>query len=164
MRTPHVISHRMFRRFESFPTDQKGDYTTKMSSIKVDLTEVSNYEALPNAAYAVRITGAEIKTSKAGNSYISWEMTITEGEHADRKLWLNTVTTGKGAFKFEELLQALGVDTEGLSEFEPDEYIGADVTAVTEQVQSKDQSGSLKFAADGTPIMRNEIAQVLPAS
>lgn len=130
--------------------------------IKVNLDE-ANMEALPNAVYPVTVTGVEIKTSGAGNEYIAWEFTVNDGEFVDRKLWLNTVTTGKGAFRFAEMCQALGVDTEGMEEFEPTDYMGAELKVKTKQVQAQNADKEKQYNPDGTPKMRNEVSQCLVA-
>lgn len=77
----------------------------------------SGFEVLPAGIYTVKVTAGEMKKTKKGNGeYLQVEMTVVEGEHADRKIFdrFNLVNPSAEAVKiargqFAALREAVGV-------------------------------------------------------
>lgn len=76
-----------------------------------------NFEVLPAGAYTVKITGCEMKKTKAEDGeYLHVEMTVVEGEYANQKVFdrLNLANRNPTAVKiarsqFAALREAVGV-------------------------------------------------------
>lgn len=113
-------------------------------SIQVDLTQANN-DPIPSGTYLAKVVKAEEKESQKGNAYINWEFDIIsdDSEIDGRKFWCATVTAGKGAFKLKELLEALGMDLDGLESIDPDEFLGMEVK-VTLGIRSYEQDGQMR--------------------
>ena len=105
--------------------------------IKVDFSQVGEFEPLPSATYPVVITNVEQKDSaRSEYPYLNWTLCVTDGEMEDRKLWLITTLNPKGFFKLQELLIACGMKKDELNsefELEPENFIGCNFNAVVTQ-------------------------------
>ena len=103
-----------------------------MSLITPDFSEVA--EEITPGEYQVRITSMEEKTSKAGSTYLMWKLdTINESEPKNngRSVFLNTMTSGKGAFMIKRLWDAAtGGETMGDS-FDSEQLFGKELSIVT---------------------------------
>lgn len=98
--------------------------------MRVDFSEVQEFEPLPSGVYAVRITKVEEKQKPGGEyPYLNWEMTVIDGEFADRKLWECTSFAPKALFKLKGLLECLdGVELDSAElDFEPQDYVGREL-------------------------------------
>lgn len=102
--------------------------------MRVNFTDVqsTNYEALPKGWYSVKVTDGELRESgpnskNPGSEYINWELTIQEGEFADRKVWTNTSLLPQALFALKGLMEAAGIDASSEIDFEIDHLIGKDV-------------------------------------
>jgi hypothetical protein len=82
-----------------------------MAGIKIDFSEVeSSFEPLPEGRYECIVETVEVRESKSSdNDYLNWEMKVTEGEHADRRLWMITSLSEKALFRVKDTFLALGV-------------------------------------------------------
>jgi hypothetical protein len=106
---------------------------------KIDMSDVGEgYEPIPAGVYPVVITS--LKQSEedgpSGYPYIIVEMTISDGEFENRKLWTNLSMSPKAAFKVKEFCLSVGVPEEELAtefEFEPDDYEGASLEVAVKQ-------------------------------
>lgn len=141
--------------------------------MKVDLSATdAGFEAIPAGRYLARITDGEIRTSQSegakhpGSEYISWEFTISEGEYAGRKQWLNTplshgtcdcdkwtpnaliglkgLLTASGKFKDAQLAKSLN--------FEIEDLLGSEVILIVRvrQYQGEDRN-EVKRVRTATP-------------
>lgn len=108
-----------------------------MAVIKVDFSNVSNFEPIPSAVYPVIITNVEQRDSKTSEfPYLNWELVVAEGEFENRKLWTITTLNPKGYFKLQELLIACGEKKDELTsqfEVDPERYIGSEIVVVVGQ-------------------------------
>lgn len=79
--------------------------------MQVDFSDVQDFEPLEAGEYPVVVDQVKMVEAKDENSfpYMAWEMTVTEGEAKDRKLWLNTSFSPKALFKLKEVLENLGL-------------------------------------------------------
>ena len=81
---------------------------------KVDFSGVSlGYDPIPPGEYVARITGAEEgetgpNAKDPGAPKITWELTVSEGEHIGRKLFRVTTFSQKAKWVLMELLIATG--------------------------------------------------------
>ena len=106
-----------------------------MPEIELDATEAQVYGPIEDGPYDVEDTDvSEVKSGPKAN-YVSVEMTITDGEHADRKVWNNLPVSGKAAGMFIEFWEkctgemlSVGEGAEHLPN--TDELIGAQLTAI----------------------------------
>jgi hypothetical protein len=82
-----------------------------MAGIKIDFSEVeSSFEPIPEGRYECIVETVEVRESKSSdNDYLNWEMKVTEGEHADRRLWMITSLSEKALFRLKDTFLALGV-------------------------------------------------------
>jgi hypothetical protein len=82
-----------------------------VGSIQINFAEVgSDFETIPEGSYPIVVDKAEVRESKSSdNPYINWEMTITEGEHEGRRLWMITSLSPKALFRLKDVFEALGV-------------------------------------------------------
>lgn len=105
-----------------------------MPTITPDFTEAvestMSDEPMPAGEYQVRVTDAEMKTSKAGNPYIKWKLQVfgMEGDLARFNNWpifYNTMLTGRGAGILKSFLKCVMPEYEG-GAIDTDEALGAE--------------------------------------
>ena len=117
-----------------------------MSILRVDFTNVEEFEVMPTDIYPVVITGIEERAGKtSGLPYLNVEMAVTEGEYEGRKLWGMVSFSPKAAFKVKEFLVACGVSAEELEgnyDVEPEDYIGIEILAsvIVDQYNGKENN------------------------
>ncbi len=135
-------------------------------TLKVDFTEVQDFDPLPSGRYLAKVSDGEIKESgptakHPGSQYINWEFTIQEGDFAGRHLWTNTVighgSCECGDFKpnslgsLKQLLKALDYDTTKGVKFDIPDVVGKDVALVVVQREYQGEA-------------RNDVKRILPAN
>lgn len=86
-----------------------------MSNFTVDMTNIeSPFGVIPDGEHRTRITGADLKLSKAKNQYINVEFTLADKQ----KIWDVLVLSGSddavnfGKWKLKNLLEACGITIE----------------------------------------------------
>lgn len=108
-----------------------------MAQITPDFSQASDDTPVPPGVYSARVTGSEIKTSQAGNDYISWKLQLygAEGELApvnNRVVFHTTMISGKGAGILKSFQKAcLGNAIEGA--FDTDQLLGKEVQVTLTQ-------------------------------
>lgn len=82
-----------------------------MARVTVDFSEVQDFEALEKGEYPVVITDAKYRVSQSEDKYdyINLEMTITEGEFKDRKLWMILSFSPKALWRMKDVFENLGL-------------------------------------------------------
>lgn len=96
-----------------------------------DFSEAVEFDNTPiTGVYKGRITGCESRTSKAGAPMLNWEFTLfgasdDAAKNNNRKVWMNTMTSGKGAGALKSLLKAVDAPTAG--GFDPETLYGKEV-------------------------------------
>jgi hypothetical protein len=114
-----------------------------LNSVEIDQSEV--VEELPPGDYKVCVADVEQKTSKAGNPYLRWQLTVVdhvEPKYNSKAIWHSTPTTGKGAFRLTQFIKAAQgtrLDKSATS-FNPQNLMGKTILATV--VPSLDQEGN----------------------
>lgn len=83
-----------------------------MSQISINFSEVQDtaFEPIPKGEYPVIIDHVEIKASKSSeNPYLNWELTVSDGEFINRKLWMMTSLSEKALWRLKSVFSNLGV-------------------------------------------------------
>ena len=96
--------------------------------LNLDFSNVPSREPLVEGLYPVRIAKVEEKTSSSGNPMLSVEFDVLNVD-GGRKLWDNYVLIDKCLWKVKEFCDAVGLDTSSVVSFDPQELVGAEVTA-----------------------------------
>src|SRR3990172_1730710 len=110
-----------------------------MPLIQPDFSEV--LEALPEGTYQAKIVDAEVKQSKAGNTYVRWQMSVFGADDTrcnGKSVWHSTPVTGKGAFRLQQLVKA-GTGVPASGQFDTSDLMGRDVLITV--VDGIDQNG-----------------------
>ncbi len=102
-------------------------------SIQPDFSEA--IADLAAGDYAVRVAGSEVKTGqKNGTPYVRWTLeTFGKDDQTlnDRKIYHNTMLTGKGTGMLKQFLKALGYDPEVLpKDWETEDAHGKEMIVV----------------------------------
>lgn len=106
---------------------------------KIDMSDVGEgFEPIPAGVYPVVITSLRQseEDGPSGYPYLILEMTISDGEYENRKLWTNLSMSPKAAFKVKEFCLAVGVSEEELTgefDFDPEDYEGATAEVAVKQ-------------------------------
>lgn len=82
---------------------------------------------LPEGVYTVSVDKViEFTSEKSGNDGLKWTFTVVEGEHAGRKIFMNTMFTDASEYMLVNLLGALGAEPDDHNniETETDETTG----------------------------------------
>lgn len=90
-----------------------------MGSISINFGDVEgSFEVIPAGRYPVVVEKVEVRESKSSDhNYFNWEMTITDGDHEGRKLWMITSLSPKALFRLKDVFVNLGA-IEGDEEME----------------------------------------------
>lgn len=104
--------------------------------------ETTNFDPVPKGKYHVKATDYELREAgenakNPGSEYYNWELTIQDGEYANRKLFTNTSLLPNALFALKGMLQSTGKWTkEELDsaefDFDPEEVLGVSIYAVVE--------------------------------
>ena len=70
----------------------------------------TDFQPLPEDRYNVKITAAEVGTTKNDNEMITVTFDVIEGKYTNRKLWSNFTLTEKAFVYLYSLLKAIGSD------------------------------------------------------
>lgn len=119
-----------------------------MAVIIPDFSEVTERTPVAPGTYSARITDCEAKTSKTGNDYLNWKMTLFgTPEIANRVIFHMTPVKGKGAFRLQELYKAAkGEDISKGAQFDTDQLIGSELSVTL--VEGRDQDGNVRSFPD----------------
>lgn len=71
----------------------------------------SEFSPIPMGKYVARITRGGIHTAKSGSRSYQIEFTISEGEHTNRKVWLDLWLTQKALAVSKRELAKIGIDS-----------------------------------------------------
>lgn len=117
--------------------------------IKLDFSNVTggNFEPMPAGDYTLEIEKVESKVSKAGNNMLNITyVTVDEGEHKGNKVFDLYVLTEKALWKLKDLFTAIGFDTDGLVDFDPEDLVGQTILAnvIVEQNDGYDPQNKIK--------------------
>lgn len=98
---------------------------------KVDLSGVSELEALPAGMYPVVLESAEVLTSNnSGKPYVKLTFSVNDGENEGRKLYANRSLQPQALWVLKKTLGALGVNESELAgEFDLEELLGGYIGA-----------------------------------
>lgn len=110
--------------------------------------ETKEFKLLDEGNYNARVQKIEAKTSSKDNPYLGICFVITdEGKGLKGRLvWDNFYLSEKAIWKFKQLLDAAGMDTEGDAEgnvdFNPGDLVGAEVNIKvgTDSYEGKDRN------------------------
>lgn len=94
----------------------------KNNVISVDFTGVEvGGVTVPEDKYEVEVVKVTKEESEAGNDYLKWEFTITEGKYKGKKLWHNTSLQQQSLWALRGVLESLGIEI-------PDETMDLDLS------------------------------------
>lgn len=97
----------------------------------------------PPGEYTLEIKGVEVKTSKAQNQYLSMTFEITEDEeHAGKKVFDNVSLAENALFSLKALARSAGLAID--DEFDTEDFLGEQVTAVLDIEKYKDKNDNEK--------------------
>ncbi len=123
--------------------------------VKVNFSDVQDFSPLPAGVYPAILDDVTFKdqADKPGKfPYVNWEFVLTD-EHEGRKIWCINSFSPKSLFRLHKTLVAFGEEPgelDGEFEFEPTDYIGAEVNLV------------LTVGLNDKGKERNEVDTVLP--
>ncbi len=102
--------------------------------MRFDFTDVQDFEVLPAGSYAATIDSiVETESERSEFPNLVWTFTLTEGDHAGRKLFKTTGLGPKALWSLRDTLVGLGYDKEDLEgevDVDTDELEGTDVVVV----------------------------------
>lgn len=107
---------------------------------KIDFSNVGDFEVIPAGHYLCTIVSGELKTAgemakNPGSEMILWTLTIMQGAHEGRRLFMNTTLLPHALFSLKNVLLATGkwtkeeLNSDAL-EFDIDDVVGSEVIAV----------------------------------
>jgi len=81
-----------------------------VARVTVDFSDVQDFEPF-EGEHPVLIEKVEYVEAQSEDKYdyLSWELTVSDGEFKGRKGWLNTSFSPKALFKLKEVLENLGL-------------------------------------------------------
>lgn len=85
-----------------------------MPHIRINFADVSEgLGAIPKGEYPVVVKEAKLATGQAsGKPYIFWRLAITEGEYANRQLFLRTSLSENALWRLKSIFRNLGLDVD----------------------------------------------------
>lgn len=117
--------------------------------IRVDFSEVQNFEPVPSGVYTVRVASIEDKQAgenaqNPGAPMLLWSFEVTEPEEfAGRRIFNNTMLSGKALFNLRNTLKALDPENadeyDGEIEFEPEDFINKECVIEVSQEPYNDR-------------------------
>lgn len=127
-----------------------------MPRVSIDLSEAQSRKPLDEGTYPAEVTKFEGPTQGPNSTYLTAELTITEGDASGRKIYTNLPITGKGAGIFADFVskctgEEIDVDALNDLDVDTDDLIGCPLGVVVKQREYPEGSGE----------MRHEVARVL---
>lgn len=96
-----------------------------MARLNLDFSNVTSRDPLPEGTYPVSIAKVEQVLSKSsGNPMLKVEFNIEDEAYSGRKVWANYVLTEAAMWKVQELMKALGLETDAILELDTDDLVG----------------------------------------
>jgi hypothetical protein len=98
--------------------------------IEVDFSDAGDveFELLPPGWYDALVYDVKLETTSAGNRQFVFELNMLDQEHAGRKAWLrNTIGAKDKNFYLKKSLSAMGYESEGVVQINPDELLGREL-------------------------------------
>jgi hypothetical protein len=87
--------------------------------------DVDSFVSVPEGEYLCKIAEVRAGTSKEGAPHWNLRLEVAEGDYAGRTAGWDSITwSTKGVRRVKIVLTALGFDTRGELELEPDELVG----------------------------------------
>ena len=119
---------------------------------------VDNFAPLPTGNYPCKLTKQEMKKSGKGNDMLAVEWTVTEGEHAGKKIF--DYVTLNTDWKVKQYAELIGV-TSG-SSFDPDLFNGLEaVIAMNCRDQTPKEKGDSKLAGRDPDVQVSVIKSIV---
>ncbi len=115
--------------------------------VTLDFTSVPSREALEEGTYELTIKKAEEKVSSTGKPMI---VILFEEPNSKAGIFENYVLTPDALWKIRELMKAIGLDTDGIQELDPQQLVGQTVIG---KVVQREYDGNIT----------NSVKKVLPA-
>lgn len=111
--------------------------------MKLDFSEVKANTIVPEGKAHLTISGAKEQTSQNGTHMLVLDMHDADGNFVRDNVCLE----GEGAFRAQQLLKALKIDTEQAEGMEAADFIGMEVDAevIHETYQEEDRSKVKKY-------------------
>lgn len=120
-----------------------------MALIKPNFDDVAGQ--LEPGTYPARILANELRTSQSsGKPYVNWTLQLFgDSKWNNRQVFLMTPTTGKGAFRLQNLYRAATGETMiAGSDFDTDQLNGREITVTL--VKGHDQQGEERIEVKST--------------
>lgn len=113
--------------------------------MKLDFSEVKETKLVPEGEAELTIKRAEEKRSQNGTNMLVLDMEDAEGGYVRDNVCLE----GAGAFRAQQLFDALGIENEQASEMQASDLVGMTVTAKVEieEYNGEDRSKVKKYIA-----------------
>jgi hypothetical protein len=131
--------------------------------LPVDLNDVAATQVFKVAdpdTYELEIKSVKAGTSKAGNPKLDLRLVIINNDEFDGIGIFDTITLTKEAmFRLKQYSLATGLEIAG--EFDEQDLVGLQLSAVVDVEPVKDASGQIQFQEDGQPKLRNVIKRIL---
>lgn len=113
--------------------------------MKLDFSEVKETKLVPEGEAELTIKKAEEKRSQNGTNMLVLDMEDAEGGYVRDNVCLE----GAGAFRAQQLFNALGIDTDSVEQMQAADLVGMTVTAniEIENYNGEDRSKVKKYIA-----------------
>lgn len=82
----------------------------KKTAERVNAAESQDFSALPAGKYLAQLRDVDTTKEGAKGPYWSWEFEVIEGDHTNRRLWVNTSLSENADWKMKEVFNGLGHD------------------------------------------------------
>ena len=78
--------------------------------IDIDFSQVEEFEPLPAGQVSILIEEVTLKQSKSGEyPYLNWELRVSEGEFANRRLFMMTSLSERALWRLKAVFENIGV-------------------------------------------------------
>lgn len=129
-----------------------------MPRVTIDLSEAQSRKPIPDDTYPAEITSITGPHKGSKSQYLKVELTISEGDFAKRKLFVNLPVTGAGAGIFADFLskvtgEEIDVDELENLDIDTDDLIGMEVGVQTKQKEYPEGSGEM--VSEVAKVLRN---------
>lgn len=97
-------------------------------SLRVDFSDIPEFELIVPGTYPAVISGAEIKKGAKGD-YINWEYTLDHPKYKGQKVWDMTSLSAKALYRFRDFLTSLNISCpeKGAIDVDIDSIVGKQV-------------------------------------